>query len=131
MLLGIAGRTLLASNSGPPDVKSRGMIYMTTEPQVASAATLDVPSEAELTTETVSRTPILITEREVAFATAAAVPVPSTTTRRWTEAIRTVVAAIRGMFATSTADSRPARRRYPPRTDFLEHSRMAHEMHRL
>ena len=75
--------------------------------------------------------PILITEREVAFATAAAVQVPSTTTRRWTEAIRIVLAAIRGMFATSTADSRAARRHYPPRVAFLEDSRMAREMHRL
>jgi hypothetical protein len=106
------------------------MISMT-EPHMASAAALDVPGDPELTTETASRTPILITEREVAFATAAAVPVPSTTTRRWTEAIRIVFAAIRGMFATPTADSRPARRHYPPRNNFLEHSCMAREMHRL
>jgi hypothetical protein len=106
------------------------MIYMT-EPQVASAATPDVPSNPEPTTETASRTPLLITEQEVALATAAAVPMPSTTTRRWTEAIRIDLAAIRGMFATSTADSRPARRHYPPRTDLLEHSRMARERHRL
>ena len=106
------------------------MIYMT-ELQAASAATPDVRSDPELTTETASRTPILITEQEVALATAAALSVPSTTTRRWTEAIRIALAAIRGMFATSTAHSRPARRHYPPRTDFLEHSRMAREMHRL
>src|SRR5215204_3196810 len=104
------------------------MILMT-EPHVASAATLDVPSDPEPTTETASRTRILITEREVAFATAAAVPVPSTTTRRWTEAIRIVLTVIHGMFAMSTADSRPARR-YPPRTDVLEHSRIARQMHR-
>jgi hypothetical protein len=90
------------------------MIYMT-EPHVASGVTLDMANDPGLTTDTVSRTPILITEREVAFATAAAVPVPS---------------AIRGMFATSTADSRPARRHYRPRTDIFEHSRMAREMYR-
>jgi hypothetical protein len=106
------------------------MIYMT-EPHVASGVTLDMANDPGLTTDTVSRTPILITEREVAFATAAAVPVPSPTTRRWTEATRIVLAAIRGMFATSTADSRPARRHYRPRTDIFEHSRMAREMYRL
>jgi len=111
-------------------MKSRGMIYMT-EPHVASTATLDVPGDPELTTETVSRTPVLITEREVAFATAAAVPLPSTATRRWTEAIRIAFTAIRGIYATPTADSSPARRHYPARTDFLQHSRMAREMHRL
>ena len=103
-----------------------------TELQAASAATPDVPRDPELTAETAFRTPILITEQEVALATAAAaVPVPSTTTHRWTEAIRIALAAIRRMFATSTGHSRPARRHYPPRTDFLEHSRMAREMHRL
>jgi hypothetical protein len=116
------------------------MIHMT-ELQAASAATPDVPSDPErgapantigsLTTETASRTPILITEQEVALATAAAVAVPSTTTRRWAEAIRIALAAIRGMFATSTAHSRPARRHYPPRNDFLEHPRMAREMSRM
>ena len=107
------------------------MISMT-ELQAASAATPDVPRDRELTTEPASRTTILITEQEVALATAAAaVPVPSTTTHRWTEAIRIALAAIRGMFAMLTAHPRPARRHYPPRTDFMEHSRMAREMHRL
>ena len=101
-----------------------------TELQAASAATPDVPHDPELTTETASRTPILITEQEVALATAAAMPVPSTITRRWTEAIRIALAAIRGMFATSTAHARPAPRHFPPRTDFLEQSRMTREMHR-
>ena len=99
--------------------------------QAASAATPDAPRDRELTTETASRTPILITEQEVALATAAAMPVPSTITGRWTEAIRVALAAIGGMFATSTAHSRPARRHFPRRTDFLERSRMTREMHRL
>jgi len=99
--------------------------------QAASAATPDAPRDPELTTETASRTPVLITEQEVALATAAAVPVPSTITRRWTETIRIALAAIGGMFATSTAHARPARRHFPPRTDFLEHSRMTREMRRL
>jgi hypothetical protein len=98
--------------------------------QAASAATPDAPRDSELTTETASRTLILITEQEVTLATAAAMPVPSTTTRRWTEAIRIDLAAIRGVFATSTAHARPAPRHYPPGTDFLEHSRMTREMHR-
>lgn len=99
--------------------------------QAASAATPDAPRDPEFTTETASRTAILITEQEVALATAAAMPLPSTTTRRRTEAIGIDLAAIRGMFAASTAHFRPARRHFPPRTDFLEHSRMTREMHRL
>jgi hypothetical protein len=115
---------------GAYNYRAEEMISM--NQQAASAATPDAPRDPELTTKTAPQTPILITEQQVALATAAAVPVPSTTTRRWTEAIRIDLAAIRGMFATSTAHSRPARRHYPPRrTDFLEHSRMAREMHRL
>lgn len=72
--------------------------------------------------------PVLITEQQVRFSTAAAVPlVPAETGRRWTDAVR---AAVRAMFTTSTTEARP-RRHYPPRNDFLESSRMAREMHRL
>jgi hypothetical protein len=73
--------------------------------------------------------PTLITEQKVAFATAAAVPLPST--RWWTRATRVLAVTARRMFVTTAADSRPKRRHYPPRYDFLEDARMAREMHRL
>jgi hypothetical protein len=76
----------------------------------------------------VARTPVLITEQEVLFASAAAVPLqPAKSGRRWTDVIG---AGLRAMFASSTAEPRE-RRHYPPRNDFLESSRMAREMHRL
>jgi hypothetical protein len=72
-------------------------------------------------------TPVLITEQEVMFATAAAVPLqPETAGRRWTD----VIGAVRAMFVSSTDQPRE-RRHYPPRNDYLESSRMSREMHRL
>jgi hypothetical protein len=75
-----------------------------------------------------STTSVLITEEEVLFATAAGVPLqPAKSGRRWTGVVG---AAVRAMFASSTAEPRE-RRHYPPRNDFLESSRMAREMHRV
>jgi hypothetical protein len=83
---------------------------------------------AQSTDAEVTRTPVLITEHEVMLATAAAVPLqPAKVRRRSTDVIG---AAVRAMFASSTAEPRK-RRHYPPRNDFLESSRMAREMHRL
>lgn len=76
-----------------------------------------------------ARTPVLITEQQVLFATAAAVPLqPARTSRRWTEA---VWAFLTMAFVKSDKESRPKRRHYPSRNDFLEDSRMAREMMRL
>lgn len=78
------------------------------------------------------RTPVLITEQQVLFATAAAVPLhPAKTHRRWTESARAIGASPRAAFVTSSNEDRPKRRHYPPRNDFLEDSRMAREMMRL
>jgi hypothetical protein len=71
----------------------------------------------------------LITEQQVLFSTAAAVPVPST--RWWTRATRVVAVTMRRIFVTPEADAQPKRRHYPPRATWLEDSRMAREMHRL
>ena len=103
---------------------------MTTTPKF-SADTLAVVPNVEATLEAVSRAPILITEHAVAFASAAAVPVPSPTTRWWTEAIHAVRTAASWMLRTSTADSRPARRDCPRRYTFLENGLMSREMDRL
>jgi hypothetical protein len=77
-------------------------------------------------------TPVLITEQQVLFATATAVPLqPAKTSRRWTEAVRAIAASLRAAFVTSSNDARPKRKRYPARNDFLEDFRMAREMLRL
>ena len=78
------------------------------------------------------RTPVLITEQQVLFATAAAVPLqPTKTSRRWTEVVRAFGASVRAAFVTSSDDTQPKPRHYPSRNDFLEDSRMAREMMRL
>jgi hypothetical protein len=80
-------------------------------------------------TEASPRTPVLITEQQVLFATAAAVPLqPARTSRRWADAVRAFLAPTS---VKSGNESRPKRRHYPSRRDFLEDSRMAREMLRL
>ena len=81
------------------------------------------------TVEAPPRTPVLITEQQVLFATAAAVPLrPTRTSRRWFEAVRTYLATA---FVKADSERQPKRRHYPSRHDFLEDSRMAREMMRL
>ena len=78
------------------------------------------------------RTPVLITEQQVLFATAAALPLqPARTSRRWTQLVRTIGASVRAAFVTSSVETRPTPRHYPSRNDFLEDSRMSREMLRL
>lgn len=79
--------------------------------------------------EATPRTPVLITEQQVLFATAAAVPLqPTKIGRRWMAAVRAIRASLT---ATSSDEGRPKPRHYPPRNDYLEDSRMAREMLRL
>jgi hypothetical protein len=73
----------------------------------------------------VSSTEVVITAQEVVFSTAAAVGVHRKNIGR------RLAAMMRRLFATSTDASRPRRRYYPPRYDFLEHALMAREMDRL
>jgi hypothetical protein len=90
-----------------------------------SAATPDVIEDVEptLVTDGMSHAPAFITVQEVAFSTAAAVSSrPATISRRVINAIRVVGAALHRP---------PARRHYPPRSSYLEQSRMAREMDRL
>jgi hypothetical protein len=92
----------------------------------APAELLDVVEDREHVIEAVSQPPVVITEQEVTFSTAAAVPLPRT------KRTGRVIAALRAMFLSSPADARPARRSYPPRRDpFLEQAAMSREMHRL
>jgi len=96
------------------------------------AAPFSAPPEAvrkRPDTEASPRTPVLITEQQVLFATAAALPLqPARTGWRWAHAVRDKLAAA---FVSADTESRPKRRHYPPRKDFLEDSRMAREMLRL
>jgi hypothetical protein len=72
--------------------------------------------------------PVLITEQQVRFGTAAAVALPPAKPRRWAHAMETVAAAVQGFFAGPTE---PVRRHYPKRYGYLENALMAREMDRL
>ncbi len=92
---------------------------------ITSATTPDVIQDAEPTVvkDGTSDAPVLITPQEVVFSTAAATSSrPPSISRRLTDAIRVVDAALRPP---------PARRHYPPRFSCFEDSRMAREMDRL
>ena len=82
--------------------------------------------------EATPHTPVLITEQQVLFATAAAVPLnPAKTSRSWTQTVRAIGASMRAATVTPSNDARPKPRHYPSRNDYLEDSRMAREMLRL
>ena len=84
----------------------------------------DVP-----TVEAVSPEPILISEKEVAFGTTAALM--PTTIRRWPRPIAALLASVRPVSQTSRPrDPRP-RQDYPRRYAYLEYSCLAREMDRL
>ena len=97
------------------------------------SATMELATDAGLVLEGASPSPVIITEREVLLSTAAAaVPLEQPkTAHRFTDATHVLSTALRGMFLTSTADARPARRHYPSRLEFLEHAAMSREMDRL
>jgi hypothetical protein len=61
--------------------------------------------------EGVSQPPVVITEQEVVFSTAAAISLPRM------KPTGTVTAALRAMFLSSSEDARPAPSHYPPRRD--------------
>lgn len=93
-----AGRALLMAPSSPPDVADGELI------QAAPSA----------------EAPALITEEEVVFGTAAAVPEPRITrTRRFFSALGRAMAPP------------PPRRHYPARYAYLENALMSREMDRL
>jgi hypothetical protein len=88
--------------------------------RAASASTADAPHEPVLRAATVApadkaaSSEVLITEREVLFSTAAALPA------RRASISRRFVALMRRMFAVSAYTSRPPRRDVPKRYEFLE-----------
>ena len=97
----------------------------------APAEPQDLVEEPEHVIEAVSQPPVVITEQQVAFSTAAAVSLPRT------KPTRGVIAAVRAMFVHSSEDAASedaptAPRHYPPRRDaFLEDAAMQREMRHL
>lgn len=91
----------------------------------------EVVENTEHVVETPSQTPVLITEQEVAFSTAAAASLPRT------KPAHGVVAAVRAILSSHgqivwPAEDHVAPRHYPPRREaFLESAAMAREMRRL
>jgi len=98
---------------------------------LATRATTSPISEPPFEPEAKEAALVLISEKEVLFSTAAAVPLRPTTTRWWTQATGVVVAAVHRMSLASRADGQQPRRDYPRRYEFLERSCMAREMGRL
>jgi hypothetical protein len=96
------------------------------------AVTPEVVDQPADIVEASPRTPVLITEQQVLFATAAALPLqPAKTGRRWTEVVRAIGASVRAAVVTSGEEARPKRQHYPARNDYVDDSRMAREMLRL
>jgi hypothetical protein len=113
-----AGHTLRASVAGPSG-RMTNKEHEMTELSTAPSEEMDLVEEVESAVEGVTQAPILITEQEVAFSTAAAEPARPARTRTW-------IAALRAKF-----EDRPKRRDYPSRLSYLEHSAMARAMERL
>ncbi|MDT5127595.1 MAG: hypothetical protein QOH54_3239 [Mycobacterium sp.] len=74
--------------------------------------------------------PVLITEQDVMFATAAVSPTPRTTGTRWWTAIGRLFTTAEA--ASGSNDDRRTPRVYPPRRhDFMDDAAMSREMYRL
>jgi hypothetical protein len=86
---------------------------------------------AEPGTHAGSSATILFTAQEVAFSTAAAVPVRPAKTRRWVAPTTGVLAAMHRIVARLAPEERVAQRYYSNHYDFLEEACMAREMGRL
>ncbi len=103
------------------------MVPETLPAEVSDIEQGDVPDTVQQadghTQSQTSNTTVLIAEADVLFGTAAA-----TGLRRKD---RSWISVWRRLFAAAPSDSRPNRRHYPARMDFLEDSRMAREMLRL
>ena len=101
------------------------------ELSTAPAETQNVVENPEHVIEAVSPPPVVITEQAVAFSTAAAVPLPRT------KPTRRVIAALRAMFVSSSADARRHRVSvhrvtiHRAATPFSTDASMAREMRRL
>ena len=90
------------------------------------------PGAVKPAAEASPRNPVLITEQQLLFATAAAMPLqPAKPAHRWAVEARAIGASLRATFAASSNEAQPKRRRYSSRNGFLEDSRTARELLRL
>jgi hypothetical protein len=97
---------------------------------IGPAEALEIAHRAEQTTQAAVGTPVLITESEVVFSTAAAVPLRPAAKGWRTQASR-VALAVRQTVAGLMTDECPEPRHHPQRLWYLEDPRMAREMGRL
>ena len=96
------------------------------ELSTAPADPQKVVEASEHVIEAASPPPVVITEQQVAFSTAAAVPLPRTKSRRG------VIAAVRATLRSSSEEAPATPRWYPPRREaFLEDAAMKREMRHL
>ena len=86
---------------------------------------------AEPSTQVGGSATILITEREVAFSTAAALPVRPAKTRQRAAPTAGVLAALHRVVSRLTPEERAPRRHYSNHYDFVEDAAMARAMQRL
>jgi hypothetical protein len=78
--------------------------------------------------QTSNRTQTLITEQQVLFRTAAAVALPPSKTRGWSNTMVTLASAVGSWFAGAATPPKPV---YPKRHLWLENALMSREMDRL
>ncbi len=99
-------------------------------PPVTLAATT-LQHHVDSTHAATSAGPIIITEKEVVFSTAAAVRPRPATVGWWSRATGVVRMAAQRVLLTSKPGGREPRHYYPRRYEFLERSCMGREMDRL
>ena len=111
---------------------------MNTGPGELDVVASDVESEleaqapaAEPALEALPPAPVLVTVHEVAFSTAAAVPVRRSALRRWADAASVVLTAVHRTVLVSEANPRAPRHDQPRNYGFVEEGRMGREMDRL
>jgi len=100
-----------------------------TELLVGSEEALQVANGEEWAPQAATQTPVLISEAEVVFSTAAAVALRPTTTGWRTQAVR--VAGVWRTFAAALTYELPKPRPRPKRLSYVEDARMEREMGRL
>jgi hypothetical protein len=125
----LADPTLLAAmagwtGQGHTARETNEMLYSRT-PSASTADARQVPiprPTSPAPADEAASTEVLITEHEVLFSTAAAMPA------RRESISRRFVASLRRIFSVSAQSSRPQRGDYPNRYEFLERALMAREM---
>jgi len=84
--------------------------------------------QASSGTEAPPRAPVLITEQQVLFNTAAAVALPPVKTRGWSDSLHAVASSVSSWLASAAQPPKPV---YPKRHIWLENATLSREMDRL